>query len=116
MEDFLNVFRDSFRNQVILCTVLMITIPIGSFVYLRGYLRDLWISKGTEYTDKQHLASSLETDVDTWAALGAVFSVQCLLFCIVVVKYSGDVLDVFCRNRGHLQYNANGDTQGVRED
>ena len=46
--DPLNFFRDSFQNQVILCTVLMILVPITSFLYLRSYLADLWISKDTQ--------------------------------------------------------------------
>ena len=53
--------------------------------------------------------------MDTWSALGAVFSVQCLIFLIVVVKYGGDIIDVFYRDRGHLEYNASGNTEGVKE-
>ncbi len=34
---------------------------------------------------------------------------------IVVIKYSGDILDVFVRDRGHLEYNAQGNTEGVKE-
>ena len=33
----------------------------------------------------------------------------------MLVKYSGDILDVFCRNRGHLEYNKQGNTEGVSE-
>ena len=45
--DPLNFFRDSFQNQVILCSVLMVLVPITSFLYLRSYLADLWIYKDT---------------------------------------------------------------------
>ena len=57
----------------------------------------------------------MHADVDSWAAIGGVVSVQCLIFLIVVVKYGGDILDVFCRNRGHIEYNSDGNTEGVRE-
>ena len=57
----------------------------------------------------------MHSDVDSWAAIGGVLSVQCLIFMIVLVKYGGDILDVFCRNRGHLEYNSDGNTEGVKE-
>ena len=61
------------------------------------------------------MLASLNSDVDSWAAIGGVLSVQCLIFTIVLVKYGGDILDVFCRNRGHLEYNSDGNTEGVTE-
>jgi hypothetical protein len=45
--DPLDFFRDSFQNQVILCTALMVLVPLTTFLYLRTYLADLWISKDT---------------------------------------------------------------------
>jgi len=47
MNELLDLLRDSFRNQIIFCTVLMILAPITTFLKLRTYLTDLWISKDT---------------------------------------------------------------------
>ena len=53
--------------------------------------------------------------MDTWSALAAIFAVQILILCIVLVKYSGDLLDVFVRDRGHFEYTEKGDTEGSKK-
>lgn len=73
MNEVLNTFRDSFRNQIILCTVFMITAPVTTYLKLSSYLTDLWISKDTQYTEQALL--NLEADVTTWAALGSILSI-----------------------------------------
>jgi VMA21-like domain len=101
---------DSFRNQVILCTSLMIIIPMSTFFYLRTHLAEKWIPSGISGKD----LVNLESDVDMWSALGAIVSVQFVIMGIVIVKYYDDILDVFCRGRGHLEYNEDGTTRNVR--
>jgi len=49
-----------------------------------------------------------------WSGLASVVAIQFVIFCIVIVKYSGDIMDVFCRGRGHLEYNDDGTTEGVK--
>lgn len=49
-----------------------------------------------------------------WSGLASVVAIQFVIFCIVIVKYSGDIMDVFCRGRGHLDYNDDGTTEGVK--
>jgi|LauGreDrversion4_2_1035121.scaffolds.fasta_scaffold814230_1 hypothetical protein len=49
-----------------------------------------------------------------WSGVASIVSIQVVIFCIVVVKYYDDILDVFCRGRGHLEYNDDGTTEGVR--
>ena len=81
----------------------MIAAPTTTFLKLRSYLTDIWISKDTTYEEKA--LANLHADVTTWAALGSILSIQLVIFLIVLVKYGGDILDVFCRDRGHLEYN-----------
>lgn len=65
--DLVNFFRDSYQNQVILCSTLMLIVPFTTFFYLRSYLSDLWIA-----TDNTLNMASLQTEVDTYSAFGAV--------------------------------------------
>jgi hypothetical protein len=50
----MNSLRDSFKNQVILCTSLMILAPIVTFNYMNSYLAEKWIPTGqSSMTEKQ---------------------------------------------------------------
>ena len=46
----------------------------------------------------------LKNDVDSYSALAAVVSIQLLIFVIIVVKYSEDIMSVFVHDRGHIPY------------
>ncbi|TNV85846.1 hypothetical protein FGO68_gene7654 [Halteria grandinella] len=85
----------------------MIGVPFSTFFYLRSRLTSEWISP--DIVDAKKIRS-LESDVDTWSALGSILSVQAVIMLIVLVKYSGDIMDVFVRNRGHMEYTEEGDT------
>jgi hypothetical protein len=88
----------------------MILVPFTTFFYLRWRLYDEWIT-GVEEPKKLR---GLEVDVDTWAALGAIAAVQVVIGGIVLVKYGGDLLDVFVRDRGYFEYTEEGDTRGSK--
>ena len=45
--DLVNFFRDSYQNQVILCSTFMLIVPFTTFFYLRSSLSDLWITTDT---------------------------------------------------------------------
>ena len=111
MASLTSLLSDSYKNQIILCTTLMILIPMSSFFYLRSYLTDLWIGSNSPLKDKALV--NLQSDVDMWSALGSIVVVQCLIMLIVIVKYYDDILDVFCRGRGHLEYSEDGTTRNV---
>ncbi len=52
--------------------------------------------------------------MDTWSGLGSVLAVQVVILGIVLVKYSSDILDVFVRDRGHLEYGEDGSTNNTK--
>ncbi len=79
---------------------------------MRSHLTELWIPDETKLTEKQ--LKNLHSDVELWSGIASVAAVQFVIFCIIVVKYYDDILDVFCRGRGHLEYNDDGTTEGVR--
>ena len=91
----------------------MIIVPITAFFYVKDHLSLKWIPEDTtNLTEKQ--LKNLESDVEMWSGVASIAAIQFVIFCIVVVKYYDDILDVFCRGRGHLEYNDDGTTDGVR--
>jgi len=82
----------------------MVIVPLTTFFKMRSYLRELWIPVNVSAAERP----SLEIDVDSWSAIAAVVAVQAVIFAVLIAKYRNDILDVFCRNRGHLQYTEDG--------
>lgn len=102
---------DSYKKQIILASTFMIGVPFATFFYFRSTLTTLWITEPSAikpFTLQETLG--LERDVDTWAALAAVLAVQAVIFSIVLLKYKDDILDVFVRDRGDLEYGDDGTT------
>jgi hypothetical protein len=81
---------------------------------MRNNLTQKWIPEDhkTNLTEKQ--LKNLESDVEMWSGIASIVAIQFVIFCIVVIKYYDDILDVFCRGRGHLEYNNDGTTEGVK--
>lgn len=109
--EFLGI--DIYKRQIIAGTSAMIIVPFSTFFYMRSYLTELWITSLVKTPDEKKLRG-LETDVDTWSALAAVFSIQSIIIIVILLKYSGDILDVFVRNRGEYEYGEDGTTKGVK--
>ena len=105
-------FRDSLKQQVIAASSLMIIIPFSTFFYIQSYLTDLWIISGLPESQIEQYSS----DVDLWSAAAAVVAVQLVIILIVLVKYCDDILHVFVRDQGHLEYNPDGSLRPQGED
>eukprot|EP00347_Sterkiella_histriomuscorum_P000581 403375296 len=73
----------------------------------QSHLSELWISESltqNQSEDSLKALRRLKWDVDTWSAVGAIISIQLLIFTIVIVKYYDDIKQVFFNNQGHIPY------------
>lgn len=102
--NLLEELSESYKAQVMLSTSLMVIVPFTTFFTMRSHLRELWVPATVSPTERP----ALDADVDTWSAIAAVVAVQAVILLVLIAKYRDDILDVFCRNRGHLHYTEDG--------
>ena len=92
----------------------MVTLPIFTFYwcrsnssflhYLLDYLTSLWIDAAFLKTASDRDVLNYENQIGAYSALGAVISVQVIIFGVILIKYTEDILAVFVYDKGHIPY------------
>ena len=95
--------QESFRNQIILSTSLMLIVPLLTFFSARSYLDSLFLTPAVLSKGFVH-ANNVAFQVDVYAGLAAIVAVWAVIVGVIVVKYTEDITAVFVEGKGDVPY------------
>ena len=89
-----------FQQQVLIATIFMIVIPMGTFFFTRHYLTENTYKIEEYYTS----VKTKRNKIDMYSTIAAVIAIWFVILMVIIVKNADDWIDTFCRNRGDQIY------------